>query len=123
MPTKESTMIGPIKNGTVAASKWSRHFNSPIGSGLPENRRPYIGNFTARKQVGQLTSREIEVLQLVAEGKLNKQTASELCISIKTVEKHRNHLTKKLGIRGIAALTHFAIYTGIISCNPQLAMA
>jgi len=91
--------------------------------GLPENPKPHNGNFTAQKQIEQLTARERDVLRFVAEGKLNKQAASELCISIKTVEKHREHLTKKLGIRGIAALTHFAIYTGIISCNPQLAMA
>jgi len=91
--------------------------------GLPENLKPYNGNFPAKKQIEQLTSREIEVLQLVAEGKLNKQAASELCISIKTIEKHRERVMKKLGIHGIAGLTHFAIYTGIIQCNPQLAMA
>jgi DNA-binding NarL/FixJ family response regulator len=91
--------------------------------GLPENRKPYNGDSTAKKQIEQLTFREIEVLQFIAEGKLNKQAASELCVSIKTIEKHREHLTKKLGIRGIAGLTHFAIYTGIIQCNPQLAMA
>jgi DNA-binding NarL/FixJ family response regulator len=91
--------------------------------GLPENPKPYNGNSTAKKQIEQLTSREMEVLQLIAEGKLYKQAATELCVSIKTIEKHRERLTKKLGIRGIAGLTHFAIYTGIIQCNPQLAMA
>jgi DNA-binding NarL/FixJ family response regulator len=92
-------------------------------SGLPENPKPENGNSTARKQIGELTSREIEVLQFIAQGKLNKQTASELCISIKTVEKHRYHLSNKLGIHGTAGLTHFAIFTGVIECNPQFAMA
>jgi len=91
--------------------------------GLSENPKPLDGNPAARKQIGQLTPREIEVLQLLAEGRLNKQAASELCVSIKTIEKHREHLTKKLGIRGIVGLTHFAIYTGIIQCNPQRSMA
>jgi DNA-binding NarL/FixJ family response regulator len=91
--------------------------------GFLENPKRYDGDSTAKKQIEQLTSREIEVLQFVAKGKLNKQAASELCLSIKTIEKHREHLTKKLGIRGIAALTHFAIYTRIIQCNPQLAVA
>ena len=91
--------------------------------GLPENLKPHNGNSAAKKQIGQLTSREIEVLQLVAVGKLNKQAASELCVSIKTVEKHREHIMKKLGIRGIVGLTHFAIYAGIIQCNPQRSMA
>ena len=81
------------------------------------------GNSTVEKQIGQLTSRELEVLQFVAAGKLNKQAASELCISIKTVEKHRERLTKKLGIHGIAGLTHFAIFAGVVRCNPQLAVA
>ncbi len=84
---------------------------------------PNNGNPTLEKQSGQLTSREMEVLQFVARGKLNKQAASELRISIKTVEKHRDHLTKKLGIHGIAGLTHYAIHAGIVPCNPQLAMA
>jgi DNA-binding NarL/FixJ family response regulator len=92
-------------------------------SGLLKNPKPYNGDSTVRKRIEQLTFREIEVLQFIAEGKLNKQAASEMCVSIKTVEKHREHLTKKLGIRGIAALTHFAIYSGIIQCNPQLALA
>ncbi len=92
-------------------------------AGLPENPRTQEGNSTVEKQLGQLTAREIEVLQFVARGRLNKQAAAELGISSKTVEKHRQHLTTKLGVRGTAALTHFAIYTGIIPCNPQLAMA
>ena len=88
-----------------------------------ENPKPNNGDSAAKKQIEQLTSREIEVLQFIAKGKLNKQAAAELCLSVKTIEKHREHLTKKLGIRGIAALTHFAIYSGIIQCDPQLAMA
>ena len=97
--------------------------SSSIVSDLTENHQPYNGNSKATKQIGQLSSRELEVLQFIARGKLNKQAASELCISIKTVEKHRENLTKKLGIHGIACLTHFAIYTGIVPCSPQLAFA
>jgi DNA-binding NarL/FixJ family response regulator len=61
-----------------------------------------------------LTSREAEVLQLVAEGKANKQTATELHISIKTVEKHRQHLMTKLDIHDVAGLTRYAIAIGSI---------
>jgi DNA-binding NarL/FixJ family response regulator len=110
-------------------SSWS-HGNPPtLGGaetafpGVLEISKPYNGNLTARKRFEQLTVREKEVLHFVAEGRLNKQVASELCVSIKTIEKHRERLSKKLGIRGIAGLTHFAIYTGIIPCNPQLSMA
>ena len=61
-----------------------------------------------------LTSREAEVLQLVAEGKANKQTAAELRISIKTVEKHRQSLMSKLDIHDVAGLTRYAIAIGSI---------
>ena len=91
--------------------------------GLLKNSKPYNGAPAVKKQIGQLTSREIEVLQFVAGGRLNKEAASELRVSIKTIEKHRENLMKKLGIHRIAGLTHFAIYTGIIQCNPQSAMA
>jgi DNA-binding NarL/FixJ family response regulator len=67
----------------------------------------------------ELTSREAELLQLVAEGHVNKQIASELGISIKTVEKHRQHLMEKLNIHDIAGLTRFAISAGIIESSVQ----
>jgi DNA-binding NarL/FixJ family response regulator len=62
----------------------------------------------------RLTSREAEVLQLVAEGRANKQIAADLSISIKTVEKHRQHLMEKLDIHDTAGLTRYAIDTGVI---------
>lgn len=61
-----------------------------------------------------LTSRESEVLQLIAEGFSNKQIASELNISIKTIEKHRQSLMGKLNIHCIAGLTRHAAESGII---------
>src|ERR1700722_13811619 len=103
--------------------KGNIHFNSTIVSGLPENVKLCNGNFMANKQIEQLSSREIEVLQFTARGKLNKPAASELCISVKTVEKHRNKLMKKLVIHGIAGLSDFAISVGIIQCNPRIVMA
>jgi len=68
-----------------------------------------------------LTSREMEVLQLVAEGKANKEIAVELGISIKTVEKHRDHLMQKLNIHDTAGLTRYAISAGIIESSAFLA--
>ena len=75
---------------------------------------------TPRKKESQLTSREMEVLQLVAEGKANKEIAAELAISMKTVEKHREHLMEKLDIHDIAGLTRYAIGAGIIESSVQL---
>jgi DNA-binding NarL/FixJ family response regulator len=72
-----------------------------------------------KKSSTELTSRESELLQLIAEGQANKQIASELKISIKTVEKHRQHLMEKLNIHDIAGLTRFAIAAGIIESSVQ----
>ena len=68
----------------------------------------------------RLTSRETEILQLIAEGKANKQSAAELGISIKTVEKHRQHLMTKLDIHDTAGLTRYAISSGIIEGGVRL---
>jgi DNA-binding NarL/FixJ family response regulator len=68
----------------------------------------------------QPTSREMEVLQLIAEGKANKEIAGELGIGMKTVEKHREHLMQKLDIHDTAGLTRYAISAGIIESSVQL---
>ena len=73
-----------------------------------------------QKKAAQLTSREMEVLQLIAEGKANKETAHELGISLKTVEKHREHLMEKLDIHDTAGLTRYAISAGIIESSVQV---
>ncbi len=65
----------------------------------------------------RLSSREVEVLQLIAEGRPNKQVAAGLGISVKTVEKHRQRLMKKLNIHDTAGLTRHAIAVGIIQTN------
>ncbi len=73
-----------------------------------------------KKSLDTLSSREAEVLQLVAEGGANKNIASELGISIKTVEKHREHLMRKLGLHDIAGITRYAIAAGVIESSVQL---
>jgi DNA-binding NarL/FixJ family response regulator len=77
------------------------------------------GAGTAKKATG-LTARELEVIQLVAEGQANKQVAAVLNISIKTVEKHRQHLMDKLNIHDTAGLTRYAIAQGIIESSVQV---
>ncbi len=61
-----------------------------------------------------LTSREREILKLIAECYTNKKIADHLCISLKTVEKHRANLMNKLDLRNTAALTTFAIENGLV---------
>jgi DNA-binding NarL/FixJ family response regulator len=69
-----------------------------------------------------LTSREAEVLQLIAEGFSNKQIAGELNVSIKTIEKHRQSLMGKLNIHCIAGLTRHAAENGVIEAAPSKAI-
>ena len=73
-----------------------------------------------KPHANRLTSRESEVLQLVAEGLANKQIATALGISIKTVEKHRQHLMDKLNIHETAGLTRYAIASGVIENAVQV---
>ena len=62
-----------------------------------------------------LTKREREILRLIAEGYKNKEIADYLCVSLKTVEKHRTNLMKKLDIHNVATLTAFAMEKGLIN--------
>ncbi len=61
-----------------------------------------------------VTQREREILKLIAEGYLNKEIAEFLNISIKTVEKHRSNIMKKLDLHNVASLTAYAIERGLI---------
>jgi DNA-binding NarL/FixJ family response regulator len=100
-----------IFTASIAKRLRDEYQKSPDGVGL------------RKKGDTQLTSREAELLQLIAEGHVNKQIASELGISIKTVEKHRQHLMEKLNIHDIAGLTRFAIAKGIIESSVQSTIA
>jgi DNA-binding NarL/FixJ family response regulator len=61
-----------------------------------------------------LTTREREVLQLVAEGKSNKEVASILNLSLYTVETHRTHILQKLNLHSVPELILYAVRKGII---------
>jgi len=62
-----------------------------------------------------LTQREREVLKLVGEGYKNKEIADYLCISIKTVEKHRANIMQKLDLHTASALTAYAVERGLVA--------
>lgn len=69
----------------------------------------------ARPSASALTPREREVLQLLAEGKINKEVATALGISVMTVETHRAHIMHKLGVHSVAELVHYAVRHKIIA--------
>ncbi len=62
-----------------------------------------------------LTQREREILKLIAEGYRNKEIADYLCISVKTVEKHRANLMDKLDLHSVSALTTYAMEKGLVT--------
>lgn len=103
------------------ASKGNAFFSPAIAKRLRDHCREALDPGQSTRQRGPyLTTREAEVLQLIAEGCANKQIAAELCISIKTVEKHRQQVMNKLGIHDVAGLTRHAIEKGIIESHAGL---
>jgi DNA-binding NarL/FixJ family response regulator len=63
---------------------------------------------------GELTGREQEVVQLIAEGKSNKEMASQLGISVGTVETHRANIMRKLNLHSVGALVRYAIRNKLV---------
>ena len=64
-----------------------------------------------------LTDREIEVLSLVAQGKINKEIADQLCIGLTTVITHRKNIQEKLGLKSVSSLTIYAVMHGYVDIN------
>jgi DNA-binding NarL/FixJ family response regulator len=89
-------------------------FSPAIARRLRDQCREAFTTGQSPRKANELTSREGEVLQLIAEGFSNKQIAGELSISIKTVEKHRQQVMNKLNIHDVAGLTRYAISKGMI---------
>jgi len=99
------------------AKRGNAFFSPAISRRLLEHYRTSVGKPPGAKKAPKLTPRELEVLQLIAEGYANKQIAGELFISITTVEKHRQQPMHKLDIHDVAGLTRYAIAKGIIETS------
>jgi DNA-binding NarL/FixJ family response regulator len=126
----EAGVVGFLEKQTSAelltkaiheVAKGRTYFSPAVAKRLPDAQgKPRNRDGLLKANGGRLTSRESEVLQLVAEGSANKQVAAELGISIKTVEKHRQHLMDKLNIHDTAGLTRYAIAAGVIESSVQV---
>jgi DNA-binding NarL/FixJ family response regulator len=96
-------------------------FSPSISRRMAENcRRAFISGRPVAKAGEELKGRELEILQLIAAGKTNKDMAVQLAISVKTVEKHRQQLMERLRIHDIAGLTRYAVGKGIADARPAL---
>lgn len=94
-------------------------FSPPVARQLAEAIREGAEPAPPGRAVEQLTAREREVLAGVARGLANKEIASELGISVRTVEAHRDSIAKKLGVRSAAALTRLALDAGLIGAGGE----
>lgn len=93
-----------------------RYYVTPLAGKEAEAFSEFGGRKNPAEMFGaELTPRQREVLQLVAEGKSTKEIAAALNISPKTVEFHRNGLMDELGVRTTAELTRYALAHGIVS--------
>ena len=70
---------------------------------------------TADDSLPELTTRERQVVQLLAEGKGNKDVAVAMRVSVKTVEAHRSNINRKLSIRSTSDLVRYAVRNGIVA--------
>jgi DNA-binding NarL/FixJ family response regulator len=84
-------------------------FSSRIGELMLKSFLKRRGDSSAHERRPLLTSREREIVQLLSEGKTNKETAERLGLSVRTVETHRTNLMRKLGFRSLTDVIHFAI--------------
>lgn len=111
----KQTAANDLLKAIREAKRGNAFFSPSIAKRMRDQcREAFVNGQPVKKPTNYLTSRESEVLQLIAEGQANKQIAAELCISIKTVEKHRQQVMNKLNIHDVAGLTRHAIARGII---------
>lgn len=111
---KDSThteLVIAIKSVLAGKPYLSPGISEKVIEGFLEGKR----TLKTRTAYETLTHREREILKLIAEGYKNKEIADSLCISVKTVEKHRANLMEKLGLHNVQALTTFAIEKGLVS--------
>ncbi len=98
-----------------AISAGKSFFSPAVSRILKEDYVRQLGKMDAEDSYELLTNREREVLQLVAEGKSNKEVANLLNLSLYTVETHRTHILQKLNLHSVPELILYAVRKGIIS--------
>jgi DNA-binding NarL/FixJ family response regulator len=106
-----------------AVAKGDKVYSPNVKKRIPQYEKTKGGRKLLRRKTDTITGRETELLQLIAEGNANKQSADKLGISIKTVEKHRQAVMNKLHIHDTAGLTRYAIAAGMVESPAHSPMA
>ncbi len=107
----EADLIAAIQ----AITEGKSYFSSAVRELLKEDYMRRLNETGADDTYELLTTREREVLQLIAEGKSNKEIANLLNLSLYTVETHRTHILQKLNLHSVPELILYAVRKGIIS--------
>lgn len=122
LPRKQKTIVVNENLRTTANWEKSNAVNFPLMI-FSDSDESYIESIVGNlldsltgdvETPGELSLREIEVLRLISAGKLNKEIADELCISVNTVITHRKNLSSKLGIKSASGLSLYAMMNGLI---------
>jgi two-component system response regulator NreC len=111
----KDSAAGDLMGAIAAVSNGKSFFSPKVSRILAEDYVRVLKQKGAVDSYDLLTSREREILQLLAEGKTNKEVAADLNISLYTVEAHRSHIFQKLDLHNSAELVLYAVRKGIIS--------
>jgi DNA-binding NarL/FixJ family response regulator len=109
---RKDTTPADLRAAIRAVHNGDAYFSPSVARTLAEALREQAG--TTAEGLERLTEREKDVLSRVARGLSNKEIAAELGISVRTVESHRDSLMRKTGLRNVAALTRFALESGLL---------
>lgn len=102
-------LVAAIESLLVRKPYFTSHVHQIVLEGYLDGVKPLKG-----EPLRRLTSRETQILQLLAEGRSNKEVANILDISVKTVETHRTNIMRKLGVHSVVELVRYAIKNEII---------
>ena len=105
--------LAEMERGLKAVASGQTYYSPEIMNRMPE----LLATNPNEGGLENLTSREREVLQLIAEGLTNKEVADRLHISVRTADVHRTHLMQKLSVHNVAGLTRAAIRFGLIEAD------
>jgi DNA-binding NarL/FixJ family response regulator len=111
----KDSLRGDVIDAIRTVSQGRSYFTRKVGRLLQEDYVRQMERRGLEDSYDLLTGREREILQLVAEGKANKEVAAFLNISLTTVETHRTHILQKLGLHSVPELILYAVRKGIIS--------
>ncbi len=111
----KSSAEADLIQGVRAVAEGKSFFSPVIGRMLLEDYMRQVAKREVEDSYDLLTPREKEILQLVAEGRTNKEVANILKVSVYTVESHRGSILEKLNLHSVPELILYAVRKGIIS--------